>query len=216
MESRTAKYNGTYSQWLEYYADSFKTYSMYNVTDYTIYSFYFYPVTGVTVVDGIVNNPTVNFGTVEPAYVGQDYHLTFTVDAPFGVRGDMTALLNGDALTVTLGEDGTYTVTIPTALVTGDKLIVSVRGMDNKYIPINGTVEIEVKDEPVISDLTPAANTQTGENKRPTISASIANAGENPTVTMTVNDAAVDAKYADGKITYLPEADMDDRTDTRR
>ena len=210
MESRTAKYNGTYSQWLEYYADSFKTYSMYNVTDYTIYSFYFYPVTGVTVVDGIVNNPTVNFGTVEPAYVGQDYHLTFTVDAPFGVRGDMTALLNGDALTVTLGEDGTYTVTIPTALVTGDKLIVSVRGMDNKYIPINGTVEIEVKDEPVISDLTPAANTQTGENKRPTISASIANAGENPTVTMTVNDAAVDAKYADGKITYTPAADMAD------
>ena len=211
MESRTAKYNGTYSQWLEYYADSFKTYSMYNVTDYTIYSFYFYPVTGVTVVDGIVNNPTVNFGTVEPAYVGQDYELTFTVDAPFGVQGNMTAkLADGTALGVALGEDGTYTVCIPDALVEGDKLTVNVRGMDNKYIPIYATVEIEVKDEPVISDLTPAANTQTGENKRPTISASIANAGENPTVTMTVNDAAVDAKYADGKITYTPAADMAD------
>ena len=211
MESRTAKYNGTYSQWLEYYADSFKTYSMYNVTDYTIYSFYFYPVTGGTITDGIVNNPTVNFGTVEPAYVGQDYHLTFTVDAPFGVQGNMTAkLADGTALGVALGEDGTYTVCIPDALVEGDKLTVNVRGMDNKYIPIYGTVEIEVKDEPVISDLTPAANTQTGENKRPTISASIANAGENPTVTMTVNDAAVDARYADGKITYTPAADMAD------
>ena len=211
MESRTAKYNGTYSQWLEYYADSFKTYSMYNVTDYTIYSFYFYPVAGGTITDGVVNTPTVNFGTVEPAYVGQDYHLTFTVDAPFGVRGNMTAkLADGTALGVALGEDGTYTVCIPDALVEGDKLTVNVRGMDNKYIPIYATVEIEVKDEPVISDLTPAANTQTGENKRPTISASIANAGENPTVTMTVNDAAVDAKYADGKITYTPAADMAD------
>ena len=211
MESRTAKYNGTYSQWLEYYADSFKTYSMYNVTDYTIYSFYFYPVTGGTITDGVVNTPTVNFGTVDPAYVGQDYHLTFTVDAPFGVQGNMTAkLADGTALGVALGEDGTYTVCIPDALVEGDKLTVNVRGMDNKYIPIYATVEIEVKDEPVISDLTPAANTQTGENKRPTISASIANAGENPTVTMTVNDAAVDAKYADGKITYTPAADMAD------
>ena len=211
MESRTAKYNGTYSQWLEYYADSFKTYSMYNVTDYTIYSFYFYPVAGGTITDGVVNTPTVNFGTVDPAYVGQDYELTFTVDAPFGVRGDMTAkLADGTALGVALGEDGTYTVCIPDALVEGDKLTVNVRGMDNKYIPIYATVEIEVKDEPVISDLTPAANTQTGENKRPTISASIANAGENPTVTMTVNDAAVDARYADGKITYTPAADMAD------
>lgn len=211
MESRTAKYNGTYSQWLEYYADSFKTYSMYNVTDYTIYSFYFYPVTGGTITDGVVNTPTVNFGTVDPAYVGQDYELTFTVDAPFGVQGNMTAkLADGTALGVALGEDGTYTVCIPDALVEGDKLTVNVRGMDNKYIPIYATVEIEVKDEPVISDLTPAANTQTGENKRPTISASIANAGENPTVTMTVNDAAVDARYADGKITYTPAADMAD------
>lgn len=45
MESRTAKFNNRYSQWLEYYSDSFKTYSMdkSKVTDYTIYSFFFYP-----------------------------------------------------------------------------------------------------------------------------------------------------------------------------
>ena len=30
LESRTAKFNGQYSQYLEYYADSYKTYSMYN------------------------------------------------------------------------------------------------------------------------------------------------------------------------------------------
>ena len=115
MESRTAKYNGKHSQWLEYYADSFKTYSMYNVTDYTIYSFYFYGVAdGVNVTRGIVNAPSVDFGTVYTAYVGQDYTLTFTIDAPFGVAGDVTVTLGGKTLPATLSA-GTYSVTIPAA-----------------------------------------------------------------------------------------------------
>ena len=210
MESRTAKFNGKYSQYLEYYSDSYKTYSMNKATDYTIYSFFFYPVEGCTISDGIVNNPTVNFGTVLPAYVGQDYELTFTVDAPFGVQGDMTAKLgDGTALSVK-GEDGTYTVYIPDALVEGDKLTVNVSGMDNKYIPIRGTVEIEVKDEPDIINMTPAQGAETGKDKRPVISAEIINAGENATVTMTVNDAAVTVDYANGTVAYTPAADMAD------
>ena len=85
LESRTAKYKG-HSQWLEYYSDSFKVYSMYNVTDYTIYSFFFYPVAeGTKTVDGVVNNPAVVLGDLPYAYVGTDYSFTFTVDAPFGV-----------------------------------------------------------------------------------------------------------------------------------
>ena len=87
--------------------------------------------------------------------MGTDYSFTFTVDAPFGVRGDMTAKLNGTALTVTKGEDGTYTVTIPAASVTGDKLTVNISGTDNKYIPISAAAEITVKDEPVFADPTP-------------------------------------------------------------
>ena len=190
MESRTAKYKG-HSQWLEYYSDSFKVYSMYNVTDYTIYSFSFYPVGPGTISDGVVNNPAVVLGDLPYAYVGTDYSFTFTVDAPFGVRGDMTAKLNGTALTVTKGEDGTYTVTIPAASVTGDKLTVNINGTDNKHIPISAAAEITVKDEPVFSDPTPARGSQTGENKRPAISVALANAGQNPTVTMTVNGTAV-------------------------
>ena len=67
MESRTAKYNGKYSQWLEYYSDSFKVYSMYSSTgdlDYTIYSFSFYPVAeGTELTGGIVNMPAVVIDT---------------------------------------------------------------------------------------------------------------------------------------------------------
>lgn len=216
MESRTAKYKG-HSQWLEYYSDSFKVYSMYNVTDYTIYSFSFYPVAeGTTTVDGVVNNPAVVLGDLPYAYVGTDYSFTFTVDAPFGVQGDMTAKLNGTSLSVTLGEDGAYTVTIPAASVTGDKLTVNIKGTDNKSIPISAAAEITVKDEPVFSDPTPARGSQTGENKRPAISVALANAGQNPTVTMTVNGTAVTPVYAGGRVTYTPAADMaDGRTEVK-
>ena len=217
LESRTAKFNGKHSQWLEYYSDSFKVYSMYNVTDYTIYSFFFYPVAeGTTTVDGVVNNPAVVLGDLPYAYVGTDYSFTFTVDAPFGVQGDMTAKLNGTSLSVTLGEDGTYTVTIPAASVTGDQLTVNISGTDNKYIPISAAAEITVKDEPVFADPTPARGSQTGKNKRPAISVALANAGEAPTITMTVNGTAVTPVYAGGCVTYTPAADMaDGRTEVK-
>ena len=208
MESRTAKYKG-HSQWLEYYSDSFKVYSMYNVTDYTIYSFFFYPVgPGTVTTDGVVNNPAVVLGDLPDAYVGTDYSFPFTVDAPFGVRGDMTAKLNGTSLSVTKGEDGTYTVTIPAASVTGDKLTVNISGADNKYIPIFAAAEITVKDEPVLADPTPARGSQTGENKRPTISVTLDNAGQNPTVTMTVGGKTVTPTYEGGRVTYTPAADL--------
>ena len=208
MEHRTAKFSGKYTQWLEYYSDSFKVYSMYNVTDYTIYSFSFYPVGPGAISDGVVNNPAVILGDLPDAYVGTDYAFPFTVDAPFGVRGDMTAKLNGAALTVSKGEDGTYTVTIPAASVTGDKLTVNISGTDNKYIPIFAAAEITVKDEPVLADPTPARGSQTGENKRPTISVALDNAGQNPTVTMTVGGKTVTATYEGGRVTYTPAADL--------
>ena len=212
MESRTAKYKG-YSQWLEYYSDSFKVYSMdkSKVTDYTIYSFYFYPVAEtVNVTGGIVNQPAVDFGTVLPAYVGQDYELTFTVDAPFGVDGAMTAKLDGTDLTVTEGEDGKYTAIIPMEMVKGDKLTVTVSGKDTKSVAITGEAEIEVKDEPTIVNLTPANGEETGDNKRPTIGADVINAGDAPTILLKINGEPVDADYTDGKVTYIPAADMAD------
>ena len=210
MESRTAKFGEKkYSQWLEYYSDSFKVYSMYNVTDYTIDSFSFYPVgPGTVTTDGVVNKPAVILSDLPDAYVGTDYAFTFTVDAPFGVRGDITAKLNGTSLSVTKGEDGTYTVTIPAASVTGDKLTVNIKGMDNKYIPIHAAAEITVKDEPVLADPTPARGSQTGENKRPTISVALGNAGQNPAVTMTVGGKTVTATYKNGRVTYTPAADL--------
>lgn len=81
MESRSAKFNDKYSQWLEYYSDSFKSYSMYQVTDYTIYSFYFYPVAeSIKLEGGIANDPKVVFTSGNTALKGRDYTLTFYLD----------------------------------------------------------------------------------------------------------------------------------------
>ena len=211
LESRTAKYSG-HSQWLEYFSDVFQTYSMYSSTgdlDYTIYSFFFYPVAdGVKVTDGIVNAPAVDFGTILAAYVGQPYTLNFAVDAVFGVK-TLSVKLGEKQLDYTETETG-YTVTIPTADVTGEKLVVTVSGEDNKGVAFTQSAEIPVLDEPVISNVTPAQGAQTGAEKRPEISAEISNAGENASVTMTVNGAEVNAAYANGKITYTPAAAMAD------
>ena len=212
MESRTAKYKG-YSQWLEYYSDSFKVYSMNKatVTDYTIYSFDFYPVAeGVNVIDGIVNAPTVVFGALLPAYVGQDYELSFFVDAPFGVNGELSARLGDKSLNVTKGEDGKYSVTIPKAIISGDKLTVVITGKDNKGVDISSKVEIDVVDAPSIANPLPAERSETGDNKRPTIGATIINAGNEPAIELTVNEKAVKATYENGKVSYTPDEDMAD------
>ena len=206
MESRTAKFNGKYAQYLEYYAGAYKTYSMYNVTDKDIYTFHFYPCANTGLTGGVVNEPTVQFGALTDAYVGQAYTLTFTVDAVFGVQ-ELRASLNGTDLACTEAA-GVYTLEIPAASVAGESLQVVVSGTDTRDVAFTATANISVKDEPVITGLTPAAGSQTGENKRPVISAAIANAGENPRVEMTVAGVAVDAVYANGTVTYTPLEDL--------
>ena len=213
LESRTAKFNGQYSQYLEYYGGTYKTWSMYNVTDYTIYTFQFYPVAeDVNVSGGIVNQPAVVFGSLADAYVGVDYTLTFTLDAVFGVTELPIAKLGQTDLTVT-AENGVYTVMIPADQITGETLTVTVSAVDTLGTAFTGTAEITVKDEPVFTDLTPAEGSETMEERHPLISAKVINAGENPTFVMTVNDVEVTPTYEEGVLSYRsPEAMEEGRT----
>lgn len=205
LESRKAKFNGN-SQYLEYYSDSYKTYSMYNATDYDIYEFFFYPCANdaADLTSGVVNKPTVTI-TGTDAYAGVPYEFTVEVNAVFGV-GTLTVKVGDNELTK--GENGVYTV--PAELVTGDSITITVSGRDTKGKNISGSKEVEVKDEPVITDVSPAQGAETGTDKRPTITAKIENAGEDPTVTMTVNGQTVAAEYKDGAVTYTPAADLAD------
>ena len=233
MESRTAKYNGRYSQWLEYYSDAFKTYSMYNVDDYTIYSFFFYPVAdGVNVDGGLVVQPTITFpGTMLPAYVGSDYEFDLDIDTilaiddpwiEYSVRDEQDNLIGGvqgntdvevlDGFTTGKGKVHitVFDTDIAKAAEKGSKMTLTFAFKDVKGNEARASYTVNILDEPVISNVTPAQGAETKDNKRPEISADITNAGENPTVTMTVNGAEVNAVYANGKVTYTPAANMED------
>lgn len=233
MESRTAKFNGKYSQYLEYYSDSFKTYSMNKVTDYTIYSFFFYPVAdGVNVDGGLVVQPTITFPeTMLPAYVGSNYEFDLEIDTiyaiynpwiEYSVRDEKGNLVDGVTSSTDVEVLGDFTTGKGTAHITvwdtqiakaaenGSKMTLTFAFEDVKGNEARASCTVDILDEPVISNVTPAQGAQTGENKKPTISAEISNAGENASVTMTVNSEKVDAVYANGKVTYTPAADMAD------
>ena len=214
LESRTAKFNGRYSQYLEYYSDSYKTYSMYNVTDYTIYSFFFYGVADSVKLDGgVVNDPAVVFTSADTVKAGQDYTLTFTVNDVKAVS-KLEILVDGKAagvITDYTADGKNYTANIPAAMLAGaDKVTLTVRVTNASGASYSGSLVLTVVDEPSIGAVTPLKGSQTGSDKRPVISAEIINAGENPTLGMTVNGQKVNAVYAGGKLTYTPAADMTD------
>ena len=235
LESRTAKFNNRYSQWLEYYSDSFKTYSMdkSKVTDYTIYSFFFYPVAdGVNVDGGLVVQPTITFPeTMLPAYVGSNYKFDLEIDTiyaidnpwiEYSVRDEKGNLVDGVTSSTDVEVLGDFTTGKGTAHITvwdtqiakaaenGSTMTLTFAFKDIKGNEARASCTVDILDEPVISNVTPAQGAQTGENKKPTISAEISNAGENASVTMTVNGEKVDAAYANGKVTYTPAAAMAD------
>ena len=214
LESRTAKFNGRYSQYLEYYSDIYKTYSMYNVTDYTIYSFFFYGVADSVKLDGgVVNDPAVVFTSADTVKAGQDYTLTFTVNDVKAVS-KLEILVDGKAagvITDYTADGKNYTANIPAAMLAGaDKVTLTVRVTNASGASYSGSLVLTVVDEPSIGAVTPLKGSQTGSDKRPVISAEIINAGENPTLEMTVNGQKVNAVYAGGKLTYTPAADMTD------
>ena len=238
MESRTAKFNNRYSQWLEYYSDSFKTYSMdkSKVTDYTIYSFFFYPVAdGVNVDGGLVVQPTITFPeTMLPAYVGSDYEFELEIDTIYEIdnpwieysvkKADGTYIpgisqLQGNTDVEVPGDfttgKGSVHITvfdsdIAEAAEAGSTMTLTFAFKDVKGNEARASYTVDILDEAVISNVKPAQGAQTGAEKRPEISAEISNAGENASVTMTVNGEKVDAAYADGKVTYTPSDNMAD------
>ena len=214
LESRTAKFNGRYSQYLEYYSDSYKTYSMYNVTDNTIYSFFFYGVADSVKLDGgVVNDPAVVFTSADTVKAGQDYTLTFTVNDVKAVS-KLEILVDGKTagvITDYTADGKNYTANVSAAMLAGaDKVTLTVRVTNASGASYSGSLVLTVVDEPSIGAVTPLKGSQTGSDKRPVISAEIINAGENPTLEMTVNGQKVNAVYAGGKLTYTPAADMTD------
>ncbi len=202
--NKAAKYKGS-PVCIEFFSGAFSGWT-FKASDADIFLFNFYPVAdGTTVTEGTVNEPVVTIDAPD-AFIGKDYTFTVNVDAVFGVEGDLTVTVNGK--TYTPDENGVYTV--PKEEVTGTELVIAVSGTDTKGVSFSGEKTVPVRDEPVIENISPAQGAETGENKRPEISADVINAGENPTVELKLNDVAVEAAYADGRVTYTPSEDMED------
>ncbi|MBR6825547.1 MAG: S-layer homology domain-containing protein [Oscillospiraceae bacterium] len=169
-------------------------------------TYHFYPCGDQPITDGVVNIPQVSFGNPAPAYAGQNYRFQFSVDAVFGVKE--LAVYAGDTPLSMGFTYGRYVVSVPMEMIKGTELEITVIGTDNKGVAIGGFTIIEVRDEPMISNVQPMGNSQTKENLRPTISATVKNAHENPTVVMTLNDKEVAATYANEQVTYTPSQDL--------
>lgn len=155
-----------------------------------------------------------------PAYVGSNYKFDLEIDTiyaidnpwiEYSVRDEKGNLVDGVTSSTDVEVLGDFTTGKGTAHITvwdtqiakaaenGSTMTLTFAFKDIKGNEARASYTVDILDEPVISNVTPAQGAQTGENKKPTISAEISNAGENASVTMTVNSEKVDAVYADGQ-----------------
>ena len=177
----------------------------------------------------MVQDPAVIFDCAESRHLEEDYAVAFTLDdlaeKITSIRisyevNERTAIVNE----YEASPDGkAYSFVIPAADIDFNerpdrfKLIVEV---ENSYrITYKGEKEGVILDEPFIGELRPAPNAQTGEEKRPLISAKVGNAGDAPKFAMKVNDADVDNAdlvFENGVLSYTPKEELNDgRTSVR-
>ncbi len=167
---------------------------------------------------GYVVNPDVVFGEADPA-IGSDCPVTFKINdvsEPTAVSVQYQTLDASEAVLVTgtpeveiVVRDGSFTV--PAADLDGAALLkVTVSVTDALGKTYAGEAVFEVRDEPLILTALPAANSATGDEKRPEISVTFANVKENPTFDMRLDGEKVNAVVTGDKLAYTPTEDMED------
>ena len=218
--NKDATYNGT-PVCIEYYSSVFSGWTFSTKNDVGIYLFNFYKVAdGTEVREGVVQAPSVIFDCEDTRYFEQDYEVSFSLD-DLAEKVESIAIsytANGETTQVTeytVSADGKiYSFTVPADKLDGertDKSFTLTVDVFNSYeIRYQGVKTVTNVDEPFFEDLTPAPNTQTREEKRPTISAKIKNQGEDAEMTMTVNGEEVKAVFEEGLLSFKPAADLQD------
>lgn len=140
------------------------------------------------------DGPVITVPTFLPAKAGKDY--TVAIDATDNVGVKLVSMvyeINGvksESLPMVKNETtGKYQAVIPGAKLMGTtEVSVIFTAVDVNDIPSTKTVKIAVEDKPMILSVTPSANSSTGEDKKPVITVTFENAGENPIVMLTLND----------------------------
>ncbi len=217
MKNKAANWNGT-PVVLEYFSGGFAGYT-FKATDADIFRFEFRECED-TYGTGYVVEPEVIFQTDAAANWGIDYTMKFALDDLGTIRSVTAKAVFEDGTAKNYnpsmnGYDGI--LTIPAADLQGHSsvtLTVSVVSAetDTMNATYSGTIDVEIKDEPVITAVSPAANAQTGSNKRPVVKISYANIGANAAAEMTLNGekAALVQSAEENAYTYTPNTDMAD------
>ena len=152
---------------------------------------------------GFVVNPKMHIDAKD-AYIGLDYKFAINLDEALDVKTVTVKVNDKEAACEKDEEDPLkYNCSVPKADLEGKtELKIEGSAVNVKEVTYGDTATVEVKDEPLIVNAIPAANSATGAEKQPEISAELINIGENAKVTMTVNEEKVDAKVENGKVSY--------------
>ena len=210
IKNKAAKFKTTYCS-IEFFNDVFSGWT-YKAESVELFAMNFYPMEDRDG-QGYVVNPKVLFGNPDPA-IGADCPVSFTLDDA-GELDTVSAKYQVDNRTpVTVeptmaAKQGSFTVPA-SALSGGSTLKLTVTASNKVPKTYTGELSLEIRDEPLILTATPAANSATGEEKRPEIAVTFANAKRNPSFKMLVDDVEVPATVTGDKLAYTPTEDMTD------
>ena len=209
MYNKIAKYKSS-SVCIEFFGNAFSGWT-YNGS-VQLFAMNFYKVEDKLGL-GYVLNPKIDIAAND-AFLGVDYDFSFVLDELTKVT-DLTVQysVGGEYKAVTPTETKTYNydATIPAAELAGKTALTLKIDAKNEYgMEYSATKTVEIKDEPLIVSVSPLPNAATLTEKRPEISAKVANCGENPTIVMTLDGAAVTPTVTADKISYQAPANMTD------
>lgn len=181
-----------------------------------------------TSADYIITNdtkaPIITLPTFESGDLGRDYKIGIIITDNVGVTEATLKLTLGDEpITLPMVQDASDH-TIWEATIPGSKLVAGISSFTFEVtasdasgnVAISDVVTIMVVDEPQVVQVTPARNEHTKEEKRPLISVTAANIGEDPTAMLTLKMGdnvvleSVPMTYSEGTFSYTPSENLED------
>ncbi|MGM9605158.1 MAG: hypothetical protein ACI3XG_08825, partial [Faecousia sp.] len=204
--NKEAKYSGS-RVCIEYFSGAFSGWTYKGGTN-ELFAFQFYPATD-TYNTGYVVNPKVKFTTNADANLGLDFTVEFTLD-DLGTNLSAAAQVAFGSTTKTYpvslsGKTGS--VTVPAADLTGSSMTVTInaastQGGSDVEASYTGSKTYTIRDLPVIVSVSPQSMASVTSGTVPEIAVEFANAGIDPTITLTLNGQEVTPTVTDGKLTY--------------
>ena len=206
LKNKTAMW-GSSSVVVEFFGDYFCGYSYYAGDD-SKYALNFYKIDDKYGC-GYVVNPSIEIDEPAPA-IGSDCTVSFKINDLNEIKTLSCGYSAGEGPVVKAehelnGKVGTFTVP-KEALEGATKLTVYVNLTDGMDLEVKAQKTVDVRDEPLILEIFPAANSATGDEKQPEIGATIANVGTNPTITLELDSTKVTPTVTEGKVSYKPAA----------